>query len=484
MAANAAPAEPNVLERFFRLRELGTNIQTEIIAGLTTFMVMSYIIAVNPATLTFNGALGVTQVATVTCLVAGVMSIIMGLYTNRAIAIAPGLGINAIVAYTLVGSMGLTFPEAMGVILTEGIIITLLVLTGIRKYVLEMVPVVLKKAISVGIGFFILLLGLTNAGVITYHSGAAPLGEGGTPPFAAESGTYLGRLDLTPLNTWPILVSMVGLFVIIVLMARNVKAAIFWGIIAATVAAFIVPGDVTSMPAEPFKGPDFSLVGQFSFGYWGKLGALTSILVVISIMLSDFFDTMGTLIGVGSQAGYLDEHGDFPDAEKPLLIDSVAAAAGGFVSASSATSYIESTAGVSVGGRSGLVVVVTGILFLLALPFVALVEAIPGAATAPALIVVGLLMMSVLSEDEGVDRSGQKRGIDFGNMEDSFPVALTMLVMPFTFNITYGIGAGFVSYVVIKVARGKAREVNPAMWAVAGLFLLYFLRWTLFDAQF
>jgi len=471
MAANAAPG---FLEKQFKLTKLGTNIQTELIAGLTTFMVMSYIIAVNPATLAFNGDLTVTQVATVTCLVAGVMSIIMGLYTNRAIALAPGLGINAIVAYTLVGSMGLSFPEAMGVIVTEGVVITLLVLTGIRQYVLEMVPIILKKAISVGIGLFILLLGLKNAGVIAFHSG----------DFESEMGTYTGRLDIAPLNSWPIFVSMLGLLVIVVLMARNVKAAIFWGIVVATVAAFIVPGDVTSMPSEPFKGPDFSLVGDISFGYWGKLGALTSILVVISIMLSDFFDTMGTLIGVGSQAGYLDENGEFPDAEKPLLVDSVAAAAGGFVSASSATSYIESAAGVSVGGRSGLVVVFTGILFLLALPFVALVEAIPGAATAPALIVVGLLMMNVLSDDEGVDKHGQKRGIDFSNMEDSFPVALTMLVMPFTFNITYGIGAGFVSYVLIKVARGKAAQVNPAMYVIAILFLLYFLRWALFGADF
>lgn len=471
MAANAAPG---FLEKQFKLTKLGTNIQTELIAGLTTFMVMSYIIAVNPATLAFNGDLTVTQVATVTCLVAGVMSIIMGLYTNRAIALAPGLGINAIVAYTLVGSMGLSFPEAMGVIVTEGVVITLLVLTGIRQYVLEVVPIILKKAISVGIGLFILLLGLKNAGVIAFHSG----------DFESEMGTYTGRLDIAPLNTWPIFVSMLGLLVIVVLMARNVKAAIFWGIVVATVAAFVVPGDVTSMPSDPFKGPDFSLVGDISFGYWGKLGALTSILVVISIMLSDFFDTMGTLIGVGSQAGYLDENGEFPDAEKPLLVDSVAAAAGGFVSASSATSYIESAAGVSVGGRSGLVVVFTGILFLLALPFVALVEAIPGAATAPALIVVGLLMMNVLSDDEGVDKHGKKRGIDFSNMEDSFPVALTMLVMPFTFNITYGIGAGFVSYVLIKVARGKAAQVNPALYVIAILFLLYFLRWALFGADF
>jgi AGZA family xanthine/uracil permease-like MFS transporter len=469
----AASAAPDFLERQFQLTRLGTNIQTEIIAGLTTFMVMSYIIAVNPATLTFNGDLTTTQVATVTCLIAGIMSIVMGLYTNRAIAIAPGLGLNAIVAFTLVGSMGLSFPEAMGVVVTEGIIITVLVLTGVRQYVLEVVPSVLKKAISVGIGFFILFLGLKNAGVIEFISGNE------TP-----AGTTSGFLALAPLNTWPIFVTMLGVLVTIVLMARNVRAAIFWGMVIATVAAFVVPGDVASMPDDPFRGPDFSLVGDFSFGYIGELGILTAILVVLSLMLADFFDTMGTLIGVGSQAGYLDENGEFPDAEKPLLIDSIAAAAGGVVSSSSATSYVESTAGVSVGGRSGLVVVVTGLLFLLSLPFVSLVEAIPAAATAPALIIVGLLMVSVLSEDDDGRSMGRTRGIDFSNIEDAFPVVLTMLVMPFTFNITNGIGAGFVSYVLVKIARGKASAIHPALYVIAGAFLLYFLRWALFDATF
>jgi adenine/guanine/hypoxanthine permease len=468
----AASAAPDILERQFKLSRLGTNVRTEIIAGLTTFMVMSYIIAVNPATLTFNGELTTTQVATVTCLVAGIMSILMGLYTNRAIALAPGLGLNAIVAYTLVGNMGLSFPEAMGVVVTEGIIITVLVLTGVRQYVLEVVPGVLKKAISVGIGFFILFLGLKNAGIIEFATG-------NDTPFATSSG-FLG---LAPLNTWPIFVAMLGVVVTIVLMARNVKAAIFWGMVVATIAAFIVPGDVTSLPDDPFKGPDFSLIGDFSFGYIGELGILTAILVVLSLMLADFFDTMGTLIGVGSQAGYLDENGEFPEAEKPLLVDSIAAAAGGMMSASSATSYVESTAGVSVGGRSGLVVVVTGVLFLLSLPFVALVEAIPAAATAPALIIVGLLMVSALSEDEN-GRSAGRRGIDFSNMEDAFPIVLTMLLMPFTMNITNGIGAGFVSYVLIKVARGKGREVHPALYIIAAAFLLYFLRWALFDAKF
>ncbi|MCA9832604.1 MAG: NCS2 family permease [Thermomicrobiales bacterium] len=463
------------LEKQFKLSKLGTNLQTEFIAGLTTFMVMAYIIFVNPNTLNMGGGgLDIKQVATVTCLVAGVMSIAMGLYTNRAVAIAPGLGINAIVAYTLVGAMGLSFPEAMGVVVTEGIIVTLFVLTGVRKYVLEVVPLVLKKAIGVGIGLFILFLGLKNAGIIVFH----------TDVFDGSESSTVGRLDLAPLNTWSIFVAMVGLLAIILLMARNVKAAIFWGMIIATIVAYIVPGNVATFPSDPFAGPDFGLIGDFSFGYWGNLGALTSILVVLSLLMTDFFDTMGTLIAVGGQAGYLDENGELPDSEKPLLVDSLAAVAGGAMSASSATSYIESTAGVSVGGRSGLTVVFTGLLFLVALPFVALVGAVPSVATAPALIVVGLLMMSTLAEDEGTDKFGNKKNIDWSNMEDAFPVALTMLIMPFTFNITYGVGAGFVSYVLIKIARGKAKDVNPALYIIAAAFLLYFLRWALFDAQF
>lgn len=471
----SAEVSGGFLEKQFKLSKLGTNIQTELIAGLTTFMVMAYIIFVNPATLNMDGAgLDVKQVATVTCLVAGIMSIAMGVYSNRAVAIAPGLGLNAIVAFTLVGSMGLTFPEAMGVVVTQGIIVTILVLTGVRRYILEVVPVILKKAIGVGIGLFILFIGLQNAGVIMFHSGVFDGGEAST----------MGRLDLAPLNNWPIFVAMIGLLAIILLMARGVKAAIFWGMIIATVVAYVVPGDVAVFPSEPFSGPDFGLIGEFSFGFWGELGILTGFLVVVSLLMTDFFDTMGTLIAVGAQADYLDERGELPDADKPLLIDSLAAVAGGMMSASSATSYVESTAGVSVGGRSGLTVVFTGMFFLLALPFVALVGAVPAVATAPALIVVGLLMMNTLGEDEGEDRGGQKKGIDWTNMEDAFPVALTMLIMPFTMNITYGIGAGFVSYVLIKVARGKGGSVHPGMYGVATLFLLYFLRWALFDAQF
>jgi AGZA family xanthine/uracil permease-like MFS transporter len=452
------------------LREHGTDVQTEVLAGITTFVVMSYIIAVNPAVLSAAG-LDVRAVATSTCLVSAVLTLAMGLYTNRAFAIAPGLGLNAIVAYSLVGTMGLTAAEAMGVVVAEGVLITILVLLGVRKYVMDVVPLVLSRAISVGIGFFILFIGLRNAGLITFIPG--------------QTGSVDGFLTLTPLNTWSIFVAIAGLVVTVILMARKFPAAILVGILIATVIAFLVPGNVTSMPAEPMAGPDFSLVGQFSFGFFSKLGALAAALVVISFMLSDFFDTMGTLIGVGSEAGYLDENGDLPDSQRPLLVDSLGAVAGGAVSASSATTFIESAAGVSVGGRTGLVSVVTGSLFLVALPFVALVDAIPTVATAPALIVVGVLMVAVLSQGGRTTPDGRVvGGIDFRNLEDALPVVLTMLVMPLTFSITNGIGAGFISYVLVKVASGKGREIHPAIYVVALLFLLYFLRWTLFGAQF
>jgi AGZA family xanthine/uracil permease-like MFS transporter len=464
-AAGAVTGEIGGMEQFFHLREHGTDVRTEVLAGLTTFFVMSYIIAVNPAILSAAG-LDPRAVATSTCLVAGILTIAMGLYTNRAFAIAPGLGLNAIVAFNLVGTLGLTAAEAMGVVVVEGIVITILVLLGVRKYVMDIVPTSLSRAISVGIGFFILFIGLRNAGLIAFIPG--------------QTGTVDGLLSLTPLNTWPIFVAMAGLLVTIVLMARGVRAGILIGIVVATVIAFLVPGNVAQMPAQPMAGADFSLIGQFSLGFFAKLGILTAVLVVISFMLSDFFDTMGTLIGVGSEAGYLNADGELEDAQKPLLVDSLGAVAGGALSASSATSYIESAAGVAAGGRTGLVSVVTGVLFLLALPFVALVTAIPAVATAPALIVVGVLMVAVLSEGA----AGRRTAIDFGNLEDALPVVLTMLVMPLTFSITNGIGVGFVSYVLIKLAKGKGRDVHPALYVVAGLFLLYFLRWALFGARF
>lgn len=460
------------LDGIFQITAAGSTVRTEILAGVTTFMVMAYIIAVNPDILSAAG-LDQRAVATSTCLIAGLLSIAMGLYTNRAYAMAPGLGLNAIVAFSLVGAMGLTPAQAMGVVVVEGVLITLLVVFGVRKWVMDVVPVTLSRAIAVGIGFFILFIGLKNAGIITFSTG--------------RDGTFDGLLSLSPLNTWPIFVSMIGLLITIVLMARGVKAGILIGILVATAVAFVVPGEVAVVPDQPLAGPDFSLVGQFDLSFVAELGILSAALAVFSFALSDFFDSMGTLIGVGAEAGYLDRNGELTDAQRALVVDSVGAFAGGMVIASSATTYVESAAGVSVGGRTGLVSVVTGILFLLALPFVALVSAVPSVATAPALIVVGVLMVSVLTEQEHTMPDGtvfKTGGINFTRIEDSIPVVLTMLVMPLTFNITNGIGAGFISYVVIKLATGKAREVHPGLYIVALAFLIYFLRWVLFGATF
>ena len=239
------------------------------------------------------------------------------------------------------------------------------------------------------------------------------------------------------------------------------------------------PPGVAQLPSQWLAAPDFSRVGDFSFGFFAKLGVLTGILVVLSIMMADFFDTMGTLIGVGRQAGYLDEQGDLPQAQRALLVDSLAAVAGGAASASSATTYIESAAGVGVGGRSGLVSVVVGILFLLSMPFWPVVGIVPAQATAPALIIVGWMMMGVLSQAEAEaegGRGGLRSSINFADIEVGLPVVVTMLVMPLTYNITNGIGAGFIVWTLIKLFRGKTREIHPVMYVISLAFLVYFLR--------
>jgi AGZA family xanthine/uracil permease-like MFS transporter len=467
-----------MLQRYFRFREMGSDARTEIMAGLTTFVVMSYIIFVNPGILSTPGpensgiaGLDISATTTSTCLVAGVMTILMGLIANKAYAIAPGLGLNAIVAFTLVGQEHLTYAQAMGVIVAEGILITALVLLGVRRYVMDLVPIELKKAISVGIGLFILFIGLVNGGLVR----RTPF-EGGTP------------LEIGDLHGAPVLVTAVGLALTIALIARGYRAAILLGIVGTTVFAIVLReifdtagfvGTQASFPDKVIDTPDFSLLGDFSFRFFSEMGVTVAVLTILAIMMADFFDTMGTLVGVGSQAGYLNEKGELPDAQKPLLVDSLAAIAGGAASSSSATTYIESASGVANGGRSGLVSVVTGILFLLAMPFAPLVAIVPTQATAPALIVVGWMMMSVLSEREEVTGDGRivrARGIDFADIEVGLPVLAAMVMMPLTYNITNGIGAGFVVWTLVKIFRGKISEIHPVMYVISVAFLIYFLR--------
>lgn len=477
-------SDGSILERYFKLSAWNTTLGTEAMAGLTTFMVMAYIIFVNPTILTTIPQDGITRagITTATCLVAGLMTIIMGLVTNRAFAIAPGMGINAIVAFQLIGAQKLTYGEAMGVIVTEGIVITLLVVVGLRRIVMDAIPEDLKKAISVGIGLFILFIGLVDGGLV--------VAGGGTP------------LAMAPLNTWTLATTVIGLLLTVVLMARNVRGALLWGLLGTTVIAIIINAlnsnalwlvkgadgtmidtGIARVPTSFIATPDFSTIGTLSFGFFSKLGVLSAILVVFAIMLADFFDTLGTLVGVGGQAGYLNERGELPDAQKPLLVDSLAAVAGGLGGTSSATTYIESAAGIGVGGRTGLTAVITGVLFLLAMPFWPIVGVVPAQATAPALILVGFMMTGVLSHREAKTEDGKTittGGIDFTNLAIGLPALATIVLMPLTYNITNGIGAGFLLYTLIRLVKGEASKIHPALYVVSAAFLLYFLRLALF----
>ena len=467
------------IDGYFRFTENGTTLWRDTVAGATTFIVMSYIIFVNPAILSFAGVEGLEGtglpfdgVLASTCLVAGVMSIVMGLVTNRAYAIAPGLGLNAVVAFTLVATEGLGFPEAMGIVVMEGALVTVLVLVGMREKVMRAIPLELKKAIAIGIGLFIAFIGLVNSGLVIR-------GE----------GTPVALADFT---TWPIFVVIFGLVLTIGLRAIGFRGDLLVGIILTTVVATIVnwatdytaftqPG-VARWPDDVATSPNFGLVGEFSFDSFATIGVITTIALVFSLFLADFFDTMGTLVGVGKQAGYLTKEGELPEIRKPLLVDSVAAMAGGAASASSATTYIESGAGVGVGGRTGWVAVVAGALFFPFMFFAPLIGMVPAQATAPALIIVGWLMITALSEAEeraepGVERTTERKfaGIDFHDFAIGLSAALTIMIMPFTYSITNGIGFGFIAYVLIRIAQGQWSRVHPLMYAAAGAFALYFL---------
>jgi AGZA family xanthine/uracil permease-like MFS transporter len=383
------------------------------------------------------------------------MTLAMGFFANYPFALAAGLGLNAFVTFTLVAANGLTWPAAMGVVVAEGIVITALVLTGFREAVLHAIPMDLKRAIGIGIGLFIALIGFVEGGIVVHP-------ESGTPIVTIAS-------DLT---TWPILVFVVGLAITSALVARRVRGALLIGIVGSTVVATVINeiaskpvwGDgIASIPEKVVSTPNFGLVGNFSFSFVSTLGFWTALAIVLSVMLSDFFDTMGTVIGVGGEAGLLDREGKLPGINRVLLVDSLAAVAGGVTSSSSNTTYIESAAGVSEGGRTGLTSVVVGVLFLLSLFLSPIAGVIPAAATAPILVIVGYFMMRLVKD------------VDWADPGIGIPALLTIVVMPFTYSITNGVGAGFLAYAVIAVLRGRWRDVHPLMFAVAAVFAWYFI---------
>lgn len=462
------------LDRWFRISDRGSTYGREIRGGLVTFFTMAYIVVLNPiiiggspdSTGAFLGGGAEPDLAAVsatTALVAGVLSILMGLVANFPMALAAGLGLNAFVAYTLAVAPGMTWADAMGLVVIEGVIILVLVLTGFREAVFRAVPPELKTAIAVGIGLFITFVGLVNAGIVTPGAG--------TPVQLGTDGSLSG---------WPVLVFVLGLAAIAVMMVRKVRGAIFYGVLGATVLAVVIEAiaqigprsednptgwglTVPAIPDQVVDTPDFSLLGQFNLlGSIEALGFITFVLLVFSLLLADFFDTMGTMVAVGSEAGLLDEDGNPPATRRILVIDSLGAAAGGAASVSSNTSYVESTSGVAEGARTGLAAVVTGVCFLLATFLAPLVEVVPYEAATPALVIVGLLMMQ------------QVRQLRWEDLEIAIPAFLTIVLMPFTYSIATGIGAGFVAWVLVRTVRGRARTIHPLLWVVAILFVVYF----------
>ena len=437
------------MESWFHLSERGTNVGTEIRAGVTTFLVMVYIIAVNPAIIAGPLQLDPVAVAAGTALVAGLMTLLMGLATNYPFALAAGLGLNAVVAFSL-PALGMTPAEAMGVIVIEGLVITLLVIVGLREAMMNAVPLGLKRAIGVGIGLFILFIGFWDGGMIV----------GVTPEFAPPPPP----LAFVFPNTTPQWVFLAGLLITSVLWALKIRGALIISIALTTVIAFIT--GVAQLPAEFTITPNFSTLGLGLQDLGGiftiPTGVLGAVLAIFTILLSDFFDTMGTVTGVAAEAGLAEEDGTVPGVGRVLLVDGLAAAVGGAAGVSSNTTYIESAAGVAEGGRTGLTSVVVGILFLAAILLSPLAAIIPTQATAPALVLVGFLMFTQIGEVEARD------------FLIGFPALLIIILMPLTFTITIGIGAGMVVWVLLQVVTGRAGQVHWLMWLVFLAFALFF----------
>jgi AGZA family xanthine/uracil permease-like MFS transporter len=464
------------LNTFFKINERGSTVGREVRGGVVTFFTMAYIVALNPLILGFapdltGGFLGggpgdgrnLPAIAAATALVAGVMTILMGVVANYPLALATGLGLNAFLAFGVASQM--TWADAMGLIVIEGVVILVLVLTGFRTAVFHAIPAQLKIAISVGIGLFIALIGFVDAGFVRAGNPVLQLGPTGE------------------LAGWPVVVFAIGLALLVALWLRRVKGAILITIVAATVLAIVVEqiakigpagsGDtynplgwklnVPEWPDKVVDSPHFDTVWHFDLlGSFDQVGVVSALLLVFTLMLADFFDTMGTMTAIGAEAGLLDDEGVPPKAEQILVVDSIAAIAGGVGGVSSNTSYIESASGVGEGARTGLASVVTGVLFLLAIFAAPLVSIIPSEAAVPALVLVGFLMMQ------------QVTGIDWDDNEIAIPAFLTIVLMPFTYSITVGIGAGFLAYVLIKVVKGKAKAVHPLLYVVAALFVVYF----------
>ncbi|BBY80758.1 NCS2 family permease [Mycolicibacterium pulveris] len=458
------------LDRFFEVSGRGSTVARELRGGLVTFIAMAYIIVLNPIILggtddVSGDSLDFAQVSAVTALAAGAMTIVFGVVARLPFAFAAGLGINSFVATTLVDS--LTWAEAMGLVVINGLIIVLLAATGLRRLVFDAVPMPLKLAITAGIGLFILFIGLVDAGFI------ASTGEPSPPVgLGSDGGGSIG--------TVPTVVFIGTLLLTAILVARRIPGGILIGLAAGTAAAVIIeaiwhlgsaaekPGgwslSVPTLSGSPFALPDLSLVGAVSLDSFGRIGAIAAVMFVFTLVFANFFDAMGTFTGLSREAGLADEKGTFPRLRSALIVEGAGAVVGGATSASSNTVFVESGAGIGEGARTGLANLVTGALFLLAMFISPVASIVPTEVAAAALVVVGVMMASHL------------RNIDLTEFSVTLPVVLTVVTMPFSYSIANGIGVGFIAWVVLRSAAGKFREISPLLWIVAAGFGLYFAR--------
>lgn len=476
MTTGVQTEKRSAVDRYFHITERGSTIGGEIRAGVVTFFAMAYIVILNPliigTTPDVNGTtLGIPQVAAATALAAGVMTIAFGLIARYPFGIAAGLGLNTLVAVTLVAGEGLTWPEAMGLVVLDGVVIVLLAVSGFRTAVFRAIPPSMKAAMGVGIGMFIAIIGFVDAGFVRRI------------PDAAGTTVPVGLGIDGSISSWPTVTFVLGLIICGFLVVRNVRGGLFLGILATTIIAMIVEAVSDSGPSfvdgEPnpsgwslavpvipdsFGGmPDLSIVGAVDlFGAFTRIGAIAASLLVFTLVLANFFDAMGTMTALGKQGNLVDENGELPDMKKALVVEGFGAVIGGATSSSSATVYADSAAGVGDGARTGLANIVTGVLFLLAMFLTPLYEVVPIEAAAPVLVIVGAMMMAQVTD------------IEWSKFHIALPAFLTIAVMPFTYSIANGIGVGFIAFALMAVAAGKAREVHWIMWLVSALFIAYF----------
>ncbi|SCY44693.1 putative MFS transporter, AGZA family, xanthine/uracil permease [Lachnospiraceae bacterium XBB2008] len=444
------------MENFFKLKENGTNVKTEVIAGLTTFMTMAYILAVNPAILSASG-MDPQAILMATALAAFIGTVCMALLANYPFALAPGLGLNAYFAYTVCGAMGYSWQFALFAVFVEGLIFVVLSVTNVREAIFNAIPLTLKKGVSVGIGLFVAFIGLQN-GSIVVNSDATLV----TLVSFKEDFTNVGICAL---------LAIIGTFIIAILHYKNVKGSILIGVLITWVLGIIceLTGLYTGMSVLP-QWSNFNLGALgltfaqcFSGEAFSNFKVLDFIVIMFSFLFVDVFDTIGTLIGCANKADMLDKEGKLPRIKQALLADAVATSAGAVLGTSTTTTFVESSAGVSEGGRTGLTAIVTGLMFLIAIFLSPIFIAIPGFATAPALIFVGFLMITAVAE------------IDFKDLTEAVPAYLSLVAMPILYSISDGIAVGIISYVVINVCCGKAKKVSPLMYVLAVLFVLKYV---------